>query len=70
MGSTVRMDHLATWNEVCEALAFSSLEDSQLCTSCDEEHGAENDFDSSLGFLDEELAWLAFASKVQNGRLN
>lgn len=70
MGSTIRMDHLATWSEVCDALAFSSLDGIEPETACDAGHEAAPDFRASVGILAEELAWLAFANKVQDGGLN
>ena len=70
MGNNTRMDHLATWHELCEAFAFSALEDFQQCPSFDGGHDAETDFNSCVGLLAEELAWFAFASGVQDGTLN
>lgn len=70
MDSAIRMDHLATWNEVCEALAFSSLDGLEPYRACEVGREAGSDLGAVVGIQAEEPAWLAFASKVQDGRLN
>ncbi|MGB8459176.1 MAG: hypothetical protein WCE50_15745 [Candidatus Acidiferrum sp.] len=70
MRSTIRVDHLATWNEVWEALAFSSLHAFELRRAGDAGDESGPDFGAAVGILAEDLAWLAFASKVPDGRLN
>jgi 2-polyprenyl-3-methyl-5-hydroxy-6-metoxy-1,4-benzoquinol methylase len=61
MQSPIRLDHVATWNEVREALAFSPLSHVR-----DFECEVVLDFGAAVGLLTEELAWLELASKVQD----
>jgi hypothetical protein len=70
MECSMRLDHLATWNELCEALAFSSLSDLGSGRARDLDSGGASDFDAGIGPRAEELAWLALASKVQDDRRN
>ncbi|MHB8499911.1 MAG: hypothetical protein ACYDCG_05840 [Candidatus Acidiferrales bacterium] len=65
----MRSDHLATWNEVREALAFLSLDGFELDCDCnaDTELGPEKG--NEKGSLDD-FAWLALASEVQDSRCN
>jgi hypothetical protein len=70
MESSIRLDHLATWYEVCEALAVSSLSDLGAGRVRDSGYGGAPDFGAGVGLLAEELAWLALASKVQDDRRN
>lgn len=64
MESAMRMDHLATWNEVCDALACSSvdmfdrLRGGELC--CE----VAPDSRGGVKALGEELAWLALAREA------
>lgn len=70
MESSIRLDHTATWNEVCEALAFSSLSDLRAGRAPDSDNEGAPDFGAGVGFLAEDLAWMALARKVQDGRWN
>jgi hypothetical protein len=70
MESSIRLDHIATWNEVCEALAFSSLSDLGAGPARDSDSEGAPDFGAGVGFLAEDLAWMALARKVQDGRWN
>lgn len=70
MDSSTRLDHLTTWNEVCEALAFSSRNDLRPGGERDSESGAAPDSRPTVELLAEEIAWLALASKVQDDRRN
>ncbi len=65
MQSPIRLDHVATWNEVCEALAFSPL--SHLVDRPrDSECEVTLDFGAAVELLTEELAWLELASKLRD----
>jgi hypothetical protein len=70
MESAVRMDHLATWNEVCDALAFSSVD------IFDRMRGGEvccevaPDARGGVKVLVEELAWLALAREAMETKSN
>jgi hypothetical protein len=70
MESFIRPDHLATWYEVCEALAVSSHSDFGAGRPHDSDREAAPDFGAGVGLLADELAWLALASKVQDDRRN
>jgi hypothetical protein len=70
MESAVRTDHVATWNEVCDALAFSSVD------IFDRMRGGEvccevtPDARGGVKVLAEELAWLALAREAMETRSN
>jgi hypothetical protein len=70
MESSVRLDHLATWNEVRDALAALTREAFQLVSVRDGEVELEVDVSSGMGFLSEELAWLRIANEALDSRLN
>jgi hypothetical protein len=70
MESSIRLDHLATWYEVCEALAVSSHSSFGAGRERDSAREAAPDFGAGVGLLAEELAWFALASKVQDDRRN
>jgi hypothetical protein len=70
MESLIRLDHLATWHEVCEALAASSHSDFGAGRARDSDRGAAPDFGAGVELLAEELAWFALAGKVQDDRRN
>jgi hypothetical protein len=71
MERAMRMDHLATWNEVCDALAFSSVDTfdrmrggGEVC--CE----VAPDSRGGVKILGEELAWLALAREAMETRSN
>ncbi len=70
MQSAIRMDHLATWNEVCDALAVSSVDmfdrvrGGQAC--CE----VAPDSRGGVKILGEELAWLALAREAMQTKSN
>ena len=70
MESSVRLDHLATWIEVRDALAVITRETSQLVSVRDGEVELEVDVSSGVGFLSEELAWMRIANEAMDSRLN
>jgi hypothetical protein len=70
MNTVISLDHLATWNEVCDALAFSSLdvlEQKRACEVCCE---VAPDSRGGVRVLAEELAWLALAKEALETRSN
>jgi hypothetical protein len=70
MESSVRLDHLATWNEVRDALATLTREAFQLVTVREGEVELEVDVSSGVGILSEELAWLRIAKEALDSRFN
>jgi len=70
MESAFRMDHVATWNEVCDALAFSSVDTlgrmrgGEVC--CE----VAPDSRGGVKVLAEELAWLVLAREAMETRSN
>lgn len=70
MRDATPLDHRATWKEVCEALAFSSLdayEPGPACGVCCE---VAPDLDGGVRVVAEELAWLAIAKEALNSNCN
>jgi hypothetical protein len=70
MQSPIRLDHVATWNEVCEALTFSPLSHLEVDRARASECEVVLDFGAAVELLTEEFAWLELASKVQDDRRN
>jgi len=68
MRSSIHLDHLSTWNEVSDALAFSSLDQLEFNSACTAVRGMELEFSDGFAIVDEELAWLALAIKVGDSR--
>ena len=69
MGRAMLLDHLATWNEVCDALAFSSpdvFERISACGVCE----VAPDSRGGVRVLAEEFAWLALAKEAMQARSN
>ncbi|HKN75366.1 MAG TPA: hypothetical protein VJW94_09325 [Candidatus Acidoferrum sp.] len=70
MRGTIPLDHVATWNEVCEALAFSSLDAygrgpvSDIC--CE----VSPDLQGGVRVAAEELAWMALAKGAMDSSCN
>jgi hypothetical protein len=69
MESCVRLDHLATWNEVCDALAYLSRDAFELAHARKVDGELEK-VSNGVGILGEELAWLRVANEVLDCRLN
>ena len=70
MESCVRLDHLATWNEVCDALAYLSRDAFELAQACEADGQLEDGGSNGMDTLGEELAWLRVANEVLDCRLN
>jgi len=70
MESTMQMDHLATWSEVCDALACSSLDASERVRACEVCCEVAPDSRGGVKVLAEELAWLALAREAMELRSN
>jgi hypothetical protein len=70
MENCVRLDHLATWNEVCDALAYLSRDAFELAHPREADGELENGGRNGVGILGEELAWLRVANEVLDCWLN
>jgi hypothetical protein len=70
MEISVQLDHLATWNEVREALASESRDALELVRARGAEVELEVDICSGTGALSEELAWLRLANEALDSRPN
>jgi hypothetical protein len=70
MGSAMLLDHLATWNEVCDALAFSSLDVFERISGCEVCCEVAPDSRGGVRVLAEEFAWLALAKEAIEARSN
>jgi hypothetical protein len=68
--NTTQLDHRATWNEVCEALAFSSLDDHERGSGYGVCCEVAPDSDGSVKVMAEELAWLALAKEALDSNCN
>jgi hypothetical protein len=70
MRDATPLDHRATWNEVCEALAFSSIDDYERAPGrrvCCE---VVPDLDGGARVIAEELAWMALAMEAFDTNCN
>ena len=70
METCVRLDHLATWNEVCDALWYLSRDAFELAHAREAEGELEGRGSNGVDILCEELAWLRVANEVLDCRLN
>jgi hypothetical protein len=70
MRSSMQLDHLSTWNEVSDALSLSSLDELVVYGAGAPARTTEPEFSDDFAIMDEELAWLALASKVRDPRGN
>ena len=71
MESHVRLDHLSTWNEVCDALAYLSCDAFvELAHACEADGQLEDGGSNGVDIFGEELAWLRVANEVLDCRLN
>jgi hypothetical protein len=67
---TKPIDHLATWNEVCDALMLAplgALESARVCDVCCE---VVPDSRDTARVLPEEVAWQKLASEAMETRSN
>lgn len=70
MRSSMQLDHRSTWNEVCEALAFSSLDASEGRPGCAVCCEVEPDLRGGVKVVAEELAWLVLAKEALDSSCN
>jgi len=70
METCVRLDRLATWNEVCDALGYLSRDAFELAHAREAEGELEDRRSNGVDILCEELAWLRIANEVLDCRLN
>jgi hypothetical protein len=70
MEISVQLDHMATWNEVREALACASRDALELAGPGGVEIELEDDICSSTAALNEELAWWRLAIDALDSRPN
>jgi hypothetical protein len=70
MGNSTALDHRATWNEVCEALAFSSLDVYERGPACGVCCEVAPDQHGGVRVVAEELAWLALAKEALDTNCN
>jgi hypothetical protein len=66
--SSIGSDRLATWNEVCRALSFSSQDATK--PACDDFRETNSDFSGRTGNLPENDMWLAIVSEMPDSRSN
>jgi hypothetical protein len=66
----VQLDHLATWNEVREALASESRDALELVRPRGDKVKLQVDPCSGTGALSEKLAWLRLANEALDSRSN
>jgi hypothetical protein len=70
MRGSTPLDHRATWNEVCEALAFSPLDAYERDPGCGVCCEVAPDLDGNVKVMAEELAWLALAKETLDSNCN
>lgn len=70
MGSSIRLDRISTWDEVCYAISFSSDGAFELGCTCDAACEMEPDFSDRVPILAEEFAWLMLASEMADSNWN
>jgi len=70
MERCVPLDHLSTWNEVCDALAYLSRDAFKLALAREAGGQLEEGRSNCVGILGEELDWLRVAKEVLDSRLN
>jgi hypothetical protein len=61
MDPAMLLDHLATWNEVCDAVGFSSLDVFGRISACEACCEVAPDSRGGARVFAEEFAWLALA---------
>jgi hypothetical protein len=70
MRDATPLDHRATWNEVCQALAFSSLDAYERGPGWGVCCEVAPDLDGGVTVVAEELAWLALAKEALDSNCN
>ncbi|MGA2097027.1 MAG: hypothetical protein ABSH39_12055 [Candidatus Acidiferrum sp.] len=70
MEISVQLDHLATWNEVREALASESRDAFEPIRPRGAEIELQVDICNDTGARSEELAWLRLANEALDSRPN
>jgi hypothetical protein len=70
MASAMLLDHLATWNEVCDALAFSWPAVFERISTCEVCCEVAPDARGGVRVLAEEFAWLELAKVAMEARSN
>lgn len=70
MRSSAHLDHRATWNEVCEALAFSSLDANERGPGKEACCEVAPDLRGGVRVVAEELAWMALAKEALDSSCN
>ena len=70
MQSSIRLDHLATWNEVCDALMYLSRDALELVHAREADGELNVAVSNGVGTLSEELAWLRIANESLDSSLN
>ena len=70
MEISIQLDHLATWNEVREALACASRDALELVRPPGADIELQIDICSGTGAFSEELAWLRLAGEALDSRSN
>jgi hypothetical protein len=70
MKSSMQLDHIATCNEVWDALAFSPRDAYELDRARDAQSEVEPGFGDGVGILAETRAWLALANEALDIWLN
>jgi len=70
METCVRQDHLTTWKELCDALAYLSRDAFELSQAREADSELDDRESKGLAILGEELAWLRVANEALDCRLN
>jgi len=70
METCVRLDHLTTWKELCDALAYLSRDGFELPQAREADSEIDDRLSNGVAILGEELAWLRVANEALNCRLN
>jgi hypothetical protein len=70
MRSSMQLDHRATWDEVCEALAFSSQDACEGVAGQEVCCGVAPDSWTDVRFTAKELAWLRLAKEALDSACN
>lgn len=70
MEISIHLDHLATWNEIREALACASRDALELVRRQDADLELQVDICGGTDPLSEELAWWRLANEAQESRPN
>ena len=66
MENSIRLDHTATWNEVCSATSFLFHGALEPGRSCELDCESTPELGDPFRAIAEKLAWLALASEAQD----